>query len=181
MKTENFNDVFFARMREEEVWKKLSEDYVNEFIWTEALLERYQDKVDWKLLSGNRTVQWTGSMLEKFKDMLDWDALSENSSERLFSKETLRKYRAYWNWTKLSENSYIPWSMELIEEFKDDIDWEAFADRYYYGSSNEAKVDPRLIFEKYQNCFSASKFMKSNLWKAVLERDMEEVVKKILS
>ncbi|MDR0938123.1 MAG: hypothetical protein LBN29_02040 [Mediterranea sp.] len=182
MRTENFNEAFFAQMREEEVWKKLSEDYITNFVWTEALLERYRDKVDWKLLSGSSYVLWTGSMLEKFKLSLDWDALSGNSSGILFTQENLRKYRKRWNWMKLSENGNVVWSVEMLEEFKDDIDWDAFAaGGYHYRSENEAKVSPQLIFEKYQSRFSASRFKDSHLWDTLLECDKDELIKKILA
>ena len=52
MEKTNLNDGLMAQMIEEEAWKDLSGDYP----WSEALLERFKDKVDWEDVSGNRNV-----------------------------------------------------------------------------------------------------------------------------
>lgn len=51
-------------LRERAVWKKLS----SELSWTEELLTKYADQVDWKELSSNEKVLWTESLLRKFAD-----------------------------------------------------------------------------------------------------------------
>ena len=76
MEKTNFNDGLMAQMIEEEAWKDLSGNYP----WSEALLERFKDKVDWEAVSGNRDVAWTVSMLEKFKNRINWCELSRYCS-----------------------------------------------------------------------------------------------------
>jgi len=63
MKTNKFNEDFFASVRETEIWKRLSGD--SYFNWTETLIGRYQDKIDWKSLSENSNGQWTKWMNSK--------------------------------------------------------------------------------------------------------------------
>ena len=46
---------FMQKIATEKAWEKLSED----FNWSESLLEKYQDKVDWRLVSENTSIQWT--------------------------------------------------------------------------------------------------------------------------
>ena len=116
-----FNEEFFANVRETEIWKMLSND--SNFMWSEDLIDRYQDKIDWKSLSENRNVQWTASMLEKYKNKIDWKALSEYGCSGLFSSENLRRFSSRWDWTVLSTNSYVNWTMEKVDEFKDFINW----------------------------------------------------------
>ena len=58
--TATIKDDFMQRIATEEAWKSLSED----FAWTEALLEKNCDKVDWKEISGNRNIIWTIPMLK---------------------------------------------------------------------------------------------------------------------
>ena len=46
-----------------EAWDILSE----EFDWTESLLEKYQENLNWKSISENSQIKWNLTMLEKSK------------------------------------------------------------------------------------------------------------------
>jgi hypothetical protein len=174
MKTSKFNEEFFAEVREIEVWKMLSEDC--RFVWTEALIDRYQDRVDWKRLSENSNVQWTASMLEKYKDKLDWEKLSNGSCEYLFSAENLRKYRSRWNWSALTSNSSVCWTLEKIEEFKDILDWNELITSY--GNNDLFTLN---FFEKYKEYIPVASFHDSSLWNAILEIYKKKLIEEILS
>ncbi len=78
---------------DEEAWQKLSV----EFPWSEQLLEKYQDKVDWKAVSVNDNMVWTASMLEKFKHFIDWDQLSRCTHQCILTAEMLERFKEYWN------------------------------------------------------------------------------------
>ena len=52
MEKTNLNDGLMAQMIEEEAWKDLSGNYP----WSEVLLERFKDKLDWEAVSGNLRV-----------------------------------------------------------------------------------------------------------------------------
>lgn len=61
-----------AQMMDTEAWGNVS----GNFPFSEAQLEKYADKLDWKEVSGNTNVFWSVQMLEKFKRRIDWTALS---------------------------------------------------------------------------------------------------------
>ena len=69
------NDEFMQQVATEQAWKKLAKEYA----WTEDFLEKYSDKLNWKLISKNKAIRWTIPMLKKFSRMLDWKELSELS------------------------------------------------------------------------------------------------------
>lgn len=81
MANDKLNKELVSRMMDEEAWKELSKD----FPWTEQLLEKYMNYVDWKEISENIDVVWTKSLLENFKHKLDWHKLSSNNSPLLFT------------------------------------------------------------------------------------------------
>ena len=111
---------------DEEAWQKLSV----EFPWSEQLLEKYQDKVDWKAVSENDNMVWTASMLEKFRHFIDWDVLSRCGHQCILTAEMLERFKEYWNWSELSGNDRFDLDYELIDRFIDRWDWTALIDRY---------------------------------------------------
>ena len=179
MKTNNFNEEFFANVREMEVWKRLSGD--TDFSWSETLIDRYQDKLDWKSLSENSNVQWTTSMLEKYKSKLDWKALSERgyngnySSNCLYSSENLRRFSSKWDWSALSENSSVRWTSEKLDEFKDFIDWGKIIDCW----NNDCHT--LEFFEKYKDCFPVTSLQQSRLWDVVMDIYRDKLKEQILA
>ena len=50
MATKVLSNEFMQKIMNEEAWKELS----NDFNWSETLLEKYQDKVNWDEISRNR-------------------------------------------------------------------------------------------------------------------------------
>ena len=55
MATKNWDNDFMSQLIDEQAWKGLSQD----FQWSEQLLEKYADKVDWHEVSGNNQMLWT--------------------------------------------------------------------------------------------------------------------------
>ena len=114
---EENNMEVIEKMIEPLAWDKLSED----FGWTEELLEKCRDQVNWQKISQNNNIAWNTSMLEKFKDELDWNELSGYGDTRLFTMEHLERFKEYWNWSSLSGNGSINWSRTLLERFADSM------------------------------------------------------------
>jgi hypothetical protein len=123
MMKNNYNEDFYANLRGLDVWKRLSKYGVR---WSINLIDRYQNKIDWKCFSENNNVHWTTSLLEKHQDKLDWKALSSGSCSGLFSTLNLKRFSSKWDWSELSSNSSVDWNMEKVEEFKGLIDWDKF-------------------------------------------------------
>lgn len=104
-----------AQMMDTEAWGNVSGD----FPFSEAQLEKYADKLDWKEVSGNTNIFWSVQMLEKFKRRIDWTALSRCLQEENVSAELLEKFKDNWNWEELSDNRCL--TPELIDQFADYI------------------------------------------------------------
>ena len=83
------NDEFMMQVATEQAWKKLAEEYA----WTEDLLEKYADKLDWKKISSNGAIRWTVPMLRKFSSKLDWKELSENINDEWFTEAHLEAFK----------------------------------------------------------------------------------------
>lgn len=175
MKSSKFNEEFFASVRETEVWKLLSEDY--NFYWSESLIDRYQDKIDWKSLSGNCNVQWTTSMLEKYRDKIDWKTLSEGCRTGLYSSENLKRFSSKWDWSAISANTFVCWTMKKVEEFKDFIDWGKIIDGGNWWQE-EFTLD---FFERYKDYFPVSSLQQSDLWRAIIKIYKDKMIEEILA
>ena len=169
MEKTNLNDGLMAQMIEEEAWKDLSGDYP----WSEALLERFKDKVDWEEVSGNRDVLWTVSMLEKFKNRIDWCALSRTSGKSLLIPEVVEQFKDRWDWKELSENYELP--IETIRKMADYIDWKALIDCRYRDD-----VYSMEFLKEFEERIPASSFKDSGLWKRIVEDKVEKLRAEII-
>ena len=126
MATKTLSNDFMQRIADEGAWKELSSD----LNWTEALLEKFQDKIDWQELSENRNILWTIPMLQKFKHRINWDKLSRYADEKVLTENCIETFKEKWNWNELSSNSVI--TNELLDKFADKWDWEEIIDRYLH-------------------------------------------------
>ena len=164
METTNLSNEFMAKVLEEKAWKELS----GELPWTEQLLEKYKDKVDWKEISTNRNIVWTVPMIEKFKRHIDWDCLSGSDNDHLFTAELLERYKDRWNWQELSRNSSLPITDRLLEQFADLWDWSEIIDCRWRNDMYGA-----AFYEKYKERISASALQNSRLWDKMVEDEKQ--------
>lgn len=104
---------FMQKISTDEAWKELSGNYN----WSESLLEKYQDKVDWHEVSENTNILWTIPMIQKFRNRIDWDKFSRNAETETLTEAIIDAFKDKWNWAELSENS----SLELTHEFLENI------------------------------------------------------------
>lgn len=63
MATKVLSNDFMQDISMKDAWKELSSD----FGWSEAMLEKYQDKVDWDDISENRHIRWTIPMIRNIR------------------------------------------------------------------------------------------------------------------
>lgn len=160
MAQRKLNADFLSQMIEEGAWQELSD----ELQWTESLLEKYQNKVDWDKVSSNNNILWTASMLEKFKNRINWERLSNYGNKALFSVDNLERFQDYWNWKELSNNSDVQYSHELLEKFADKWDWSEIINNY--------NIDDCLnedFLERYEDYIPASELQNSRLWRNLVE------------
>ena len=160
MEKTHLNDGLMAQMIEEEAWKDLSGEYP----WSEALLERFKDKVDWEAVSSNRDVAWTVTMIEKFKNRINWYELSRTSIKSLLTPEVVEQFK---------DNSDLP--IETIRKMADYIDWKALIDCRYRDD-----IFSMEFLKEFEERIPASSFKDSGLWRKIVEDKVEKLRAEIL-
>lgn len=126
MAATSFNEDFFMQSAaDKEAWQKLS----REFNWSEALLEKYRDKIAWKELSKNQNMLWTIAILHKYEKHLDWNELTDNLNEDILAGSTIEAFKEKWNWHALSGNGYCL-TDEILQKYADKLDWSKITIEY---------------------------------------------------
>ena len=173
MANDKLNKELVSRMMDEAAWKELSKD----FPWTEQLLEKYMNYVDWKEISGNDNVVWTKSLLEKFKHRLDWQKLSSNNSPLLFTEDNIETFQDYWDWKVLSDKSCINMTHELLIKYADRWNWAYIIDRY----GDDSITYNEEFLERYGEYIPASELGGSKLWDCIIEKRIKALKQEILA
>ena len=173
MATKTLSNDFMQRIADEGAWKELS----NELSWTETLLEKFQDKIDWQELSGNRNILWTIPMLQKFKHRINWDKFSRCADEKTLTENCIETFKEKWDWSELSNNYSI--TNQLLEKFADKWDWESVIDGY---NNNLFSSDSAIEFyERYKEYIPAAKLQNSRLWNEIVEQRKKQILSEIIS
>ena len=159
---------FMQKIATEKAWENLSED----FNWSETLLEKYQDKVDWHLVSENTNIQWTIPMIQKFKNRIDWDKFSLNANDKTITEAVIDAFKDKWNWSELSKNCNLELTHELLEKYADSWDWEEIIDRYYNSFFDNKGID---FYERYKDRIPAAKLQDSRLWREIVEQRVRQL------
>lgn len=171
MATKTLSNDFMQRIADEGAWKELS----SELSWTEAFLEKYQDKIDWQELSENRNVLWTIPMLHKFKHCINWDKLSKYADEDTLTENCIETFKEKWNWSKLSYNCSI--TNQLLEKFADKWDWESVIDGYNNKLfSSDSAIE---FYERYKKYIPAAKLQNSRLWNEIVKQRKKQILSEI--
>ena len=79
-----------------------------------AFLNEFKYKINWHLLSGLESNFWNEDILAQFSDKLIWGMADSTN----FEYSNIIDYS-----NSISSNTSIPWSIELLERFKDYLDW----------------------------------------------------------
>jgi hypothetical protein len=136
-----FSIDFLFKYRENLAWWRLS---YNKYIpWGEEILEYFAHRWDWYSLSSNAAIPFTDELIKKFGDRWIYSCMSMNeqlvSDEKLpwlqsfteidyeclswtkkdFTLAFLEEHEKLFDWNYLTTNEYLPWSLQLIERFKD--------------------------------------------------------------
>ena len=173
------SDEFMQKMLDEEAWKGLA-NFDSDIIWSEALLEKYQDKVSWSGISSNRGIRWTIPMIQKFKNRINWDFFSSTITigEELLPENILETFKDKWNWTELSENSAMELTHELLEKYADKWNWETIIDCWECNIFDEKGID---FYERYKDYIPASKLQQSMLWKEIVKQQKIQLINEIIA
>lgn len=164
------NDEHLLKCATEEAWNILSE----EFDWTESLLEKYQENLNWKSISENRHIKWNLTMLDKFKERLHWDILSKEILSEQITPEILEKFKDRWDWYKLSANWHIDLTCETIDKYAECWDWKELIDHRF--TSNPYETDPIGFYEKYKKYIPHYILKDSSLWESIVNVRKEQLI-----
>ena len=88
MEKKMLNNDFILSIAEQEAWDKLS----SELHWSETMLEKFKDNVNWEEISSNSEIFWTISMLKKFSYRIDWNELSRMICNESLSEECITTF-----------------------------------------------------------------------------------------
>lgn len=173
MITKKVNTVFISQMVEEQAWKALSEN----FLWTEALLEKYQDEVNWNRVSYNSRILWTVPMLDRFKERINWNILSGSENKTAFSFDNLEQYKNYWDWITLSESQALNFSYEIIDRFVDRWNWNRLIHNHH---AKNCVPFNEFFLNRYSDFIPMSAFHDSYLESCMVEEQTEKLSAMIL-
>ena len=156
----------------EEAWKELS----NDFNWSETLLEKYQDKVNWDEISKNTSIRWTIPMIQKFKNRINWDLFSAAIGDELLPENILETFKDKWNWHKLSSNEEVSLSYDLLDKYADFWDWGEIIDRYCNNFFEGQGIE---FYERYKDHIPAAKLLNSFLWAEMVNQQGRQLMAEI--
>ena len=165
---------FMQKISTDEAWKELSGTYS----WSESLLEKYQDRVDWHDVSENPFILWTIPMIQKFKNRIDWDKFSRHARTETLTEAFIDAFKDKWNWPELSENSAMELTHELLEKYADKWNWETIIDCWECNIFDEKGID---FYEKYKDYIPASKLQQSMLWKEIVKQQKIQLINEIIA
>ena len=172
MATKTISNEFMQKIMTEEAWKELSED----FNWSETLLEKYQGKVDWNVISESRNIRWTIPMIQKFKNRINWEKFSLYIDEEVVTENIIETFKDKWNWHKLSENSNVVLSYDLLDKYADLWDWEEIISRY---SNQPFENNGIEFYERYKEHIPAAKLQNSQLWNEIVRQQKRQLIAEI--
>ena len=172
MATKVLSNEFMQNIATEEAWKELSES----FAWSEAMLEKYQDKVNWDEICENRNIRWTIPMIQKFQKKINWDKFSEYADENVLTEPIIEAFKERWNWHELSDNSDLPLTYDLLEKYADKWDWERIIDSYGRDIYDKNAIE---FYEKFKDFIPVFKLQNTCLWKAIVEQRSKQIAEEI--
>ena len=172
MATKTLSNEFMQNIATEEAWKELSSD----FAWSEAMLEKYQDKVDWDEISENRNVRWTIPMIQKFQKKINWEKFSDYANENILTETIIEAFKDKWNWHNLSNNGNVPMTDELLEKYADRWDWEQIIDNYCDNLYDKRAIE---LYEKFKAYIPVSKLQNTRLWSSIVEQRAKQLIEEI--
>lgn len=172
MATKILSNEFMQTIATEEAWKELSSN----FAWSEAMLEKYQDKVNWDEISENRNIRWTLPMIQKFQKKINWDRFSEYADENVLTEPTIEAFKERWNWHELSSNNDSPLTYDLLEKYAERWDWERIIDSYGHDIYEKDAIG---FYEKFKDYIPVFKLQNTRLWSSIIEQRSKQLATEI--
>jgi len=91
--------------------------------WSDSLVDKYEDRLNFRSLSSNIGVPWSTGLIDKYMDRCCWFQLSKNPSLP-WSEKLIDLYFEHWDWISIIKNSSIPWTLPLFRKLYPKINLE---------------------------------------------------------
>ncbi|SHI60887.1 Helicase [Mesonia phycicola] len=94
-------------------------------------IEKNKGYLNWGVISSYKDVVWSTTFIKRYKNFLVWRSSPKSQIDKTLSNnpylpwsiELINEFIDEWDWVDLSCNKGIPWSLEIIQEFEDKWVW----------------------------------------------------------
>ena len=114
----NWNCDILQRLGKTVIWDLISN---NKNVRWHEIIPRFENQIDWEIACWNNAFPWRGEYFDRHADELDWEWLSVLKVP--VNGDVLYRHRDNWDWVRLSMNSHINWTVELLDFFAHHIEW----------------------------------------------------------
>jgi hypothetical protein len=126
----------------------------------EAAIDKWDNVIDWTVLSKNESINWSPKLLEKYSDRWNWENITDNESINWTPEMYIQfQDKLYCDFSfiedakgeihvirRLDKTPSIKWTIPLIEKYKNSEFWN-----WYLFSGNESDFWTEELIEKYQD------------------------------
>lgn len=127
-------DLIFKILQKPMEWKCVSS--MDTFVPSVNVLSKISSfDLDWDAISQNKSL--TKDVLWPYREKLNWHYISQSESFQKMGAEFFSKYRAYLDWSVISESPCFSLTIENLSEFKNDVHWDIINHRKDLIYSNE--------------------------------------------
>jgi hypothetical protein len=88
-------------------------ELIDEFMPGLKRNQYFEDEICWAI-STNNHIRWTEELIDRYIDQINFQGLSNNTNVD-WSEHILKKYDDRWAWDSLISNDSLPWTLDLLE------------------------------------------------------------------
>jgi|GEM_PF-2523815 len=121
------------------------------FTFSEALIERYRNIIDWDYLSSNENIIWSSELINKYLYKWNWQGLSSNKSLP-WSLDFYERFEDKFSLLEMSTNPKVPWNKNIFEKLTIDefaLDYACYSGNHHWVISFIEQVADIIIWESF--------------------------------
>jgi len=103
-----------------------------------AILQEYQNYIDWEYLSQHKQFRPSEEVLSKFKEYLDWNFIT---SKVQLTLDLLEQYKDYLDWSYISKAEISEFTPDVIDRYNLYWDYFVLKDNVALSYASRSKVD----------------------------------------
>ncbi|MDJ0625358.1 MAG: hypothetical protein QNJ31_03215 [Candidatus Caenarcaniphilales bacterium] len=137
------------------------------------LIETFTDQISWHSLSLNEGIQWSVPLIKRFEEF--WFYSFDNELEEIVTYN-IPEYNSESDFDYclkqfcFTANHTLPWSSELLEEFKDNWDWGILSESYFLPWSTD-------LIQKFKGKFVLKELVNNQaVWEKVFQSKIDKTV-----